>query len=225
MAESQKSFPNIPVSSWTNLRGQFKKSIPGTISNNYLASILGISEASARANIAPTLRQIGLIDDDGKTNQELAKKFRDDNLYPKLCSEIIERIYPQELVDAFPDKDSDKSKVLSWFMNHTGIGEAGAKRMLAFYSTLVEADPNISKVTSTPKSKEQKAKKTKEQKPSFVAKPVIKNKPEEEYVSNTSKQFVSPSLNINIQIHISSDASPDQIKSIFENMSKYIYKN
>lgn len=34
-----------------------------------------------------------------------------------------------------------------------------------------------------------------------------------------------PALNINLQIHISSDASPEQIEKIFESMSKYIYKD
>jgi hypothetical protein len=33
-----------------------------------------------------------------------------------------------------------------------------------------------------------------------------------------------PSIHINLQIHISPDASSDQIKEIFANISKYIYK-
>ena len=33
----------------------------------------------------------------------------------------------------------------------------------------------------------------------------------------------SPELNINIQIHISSDAEPKQIDKIFENMAKYLF--
>ena len=34
-----------------------------------------------------------------------------------------------------------------------------------------------------------------------------------------------PAININLQIHISSDASPEQIDKIFESMSKHIYKD
>lgn len=33
-----------------------------------------------------------------------------------------------------------------------------------------------------------------------------------------------PSIHINIQVHISPDASPDQIDKIFESMSKHLYK-
>lgn len=224
--ETPKTFPNIPVSHWTNLRGQFKKSIPGTISNNYLASVLGMTEVSARTNIAPSLKQVGLIDEDGKTNQELAKKFRDDSLYPKLCEDLIKKIYPQELIDAFPDKDSDRRKILSWFMNHTSVGQSGANRMVAFYITLMEADTNPSKQQNG-RQKEAKPKTAR-----VVAKPVaqraekkveFEQKPSN-HTTPASRQ-ISPELNINIQIHISSDASPDQIKSIFENMAKYIYKD
>ena len=31
-------------------------------------------------------------------------------------------------------------------------------------------------------------------------------------------------ININLEIHISSDATPDQIDSIFASMAKHIYK-
>ncbi len=77
MATESKTFPNIPVSNWTRIREQFKKTIPGTITGNYLASILGMSEVSAKNNLMPSLKQVGLIDDTGKTNQELAKKVEE----------------------------------------------------------------------------------------------------------------------------------------------------
>ena len=226
MAESQKSFPNIPVTSWANLRAQFKKTIPGNTSSNYLATVLGTSEASAKANIIPTLKQIGMIDDEGKTNQDFAKKFRDDAQYPKFCEEILKKIYPQELSDAFPDLNVDKGKIVSWFMNHTGIGEAGARRMVAFYSTLREADPNIQKATSTPKPKETMPKAS--PKKVRVAATSMPDKDSAKSASlpiSSSQKSLSPSLNINLQIHISSDATPEQIKSIFENMAKYIFKD
>ena len=34
-----------------------------------------------------------------------------------------------------------------------------------------------------------------------------------------------PDVNINLQIHISADASPDQIEQIFMSISKHLYKN
>lgn len=226
MADETKYFPNIPVMHWNKLRMQFKKSIPGTISSNYLATVLDMTETSAKANILPSLKQIGLVDNEGKTNQELAKKFRDDELYPRLCEEIIHKIYPQGLKDAFPDKDVNRDKIRKWFMNHTNVGESAANRIVAFYVALVEADPNPVATSST-KPKDAKAKT-----PKAIAKPVTRNEPKEvPEIKNPpipphhTKHSSGPDLNINIQIHISSDASADQIKSIFENMAKYVYKN
>lgn len=226
MAESQKSFPNIPVTSWANLRTQFNKTIPGITTSNYLATVLSITEPSAKANIIPTLKQIGMIDDEGKTNQDLAKKFRDDAQYPKFCEEILKKIYPQELSDVFPDLNVDKEKIVSWFMNHTGIGQAGARRMAAFYTTLREADPNVQKATKSTKPKETKPKTP--QKAVKVVTTATSDKDPQKSASqpiSTSQKNINPSLNINLQIHISSDATPEQIKSIFENMAKYIFKD
>ena len=227
MEDTSKHFPNIPVTHWHNLRIQFKKSIPGTISSNYLASVLDMTEASAKVNITPSLRQIGLIDTKGKTNQDLARKLRDDSLYPKFCEEVIKKIYPQELRDAFPDKDSSRDQIKTWFMNHTGVGDSAGSRIVAFYIALLQADPKVTTASNnTSKTKDAKPKSASIQikkavKTEKKQAPEVKTQP----VSHHEKHNFGPDLNINIQIHISSDASPDQIKSIFENMAKYVYKN
>jgi hypothetical protein len=224
MPDEIKYFPNIPVLHWNRLRIQFKKSIPGTISSNYLATVLDMTETSAKANILPSLKQVGLVDTEGKTNQELAKKFRDDDQYAKFCEDIIKKVYPQELRDAFPDKELNREKVKKWFMNHTNNGDSAAGRIAAFFVALVQADSRpVAPGTSSAKSKPAAKKPT--------AKPVVSKKIdssstiETQEKSKGNKNGSGPDLNINIQIHISSDASSDQIKSIFENMAKYIYKD
>jgi hypothetical protein len=35
---------------------------------------------------------------------------------------------------------------------------------------------------------------------------------------------MAPGININLEIHISADTSPDQIDQIFASMAKHIYK-
>lgn len=227
MPEEIKNFPNIPVMHWYNLRAQFKKSIPGNITPNYLMAVLDMTDISAKTNILPSLRLVGLIDNEGKINQELAKKFRDDEQYPKFCEETIKKVYPQGLLDAFPDKNVNRDRVKRWFMNHTSVGESAAARIVAFYIALVEANPTPVSPASTSKQKEVKPNATKVQVKS-ASKNVVTPKPEtktQETKQPENKPNSGPDLNINIQIHISSDASPDQIKSIFENMAKYIYKN
>ncbi len=222
MSENFKSFPLIPISNWNNLRSQFKKSIPGTITSNYLSAVIGISEPSAKSTVFPTLRQIGLVDKEGNINLDLAKKLRDDNSYPDLCVEILKKIYPKELTDAFPDKDSNKERVKSWFMNHTGAGESAVGKMTSFYFTLLEANPNSNGTAAAARGKEVKSKVSKQNQGRRNTTQKIN---EATNAEQNSRKLSNPDLNINIQIHISSDASPDQIKSIFENMSKYIYKD
>ena len=221
----KKVYPNIPVSHWHKLRIQFKKSIPGSVTPNYAASVLGMTENSAKVNIIPSLKLIGMIDENDNTNLEMAKKFRDDEQYKELCAEIINHNYPREVHDAFPDSNSDRGKIKTWFMNHTGIGSSGANRYVAFYVALLAADTSYEVKTTKPST-------TRKSKPtpthSDNKKDVgNKEKSESQTKGNNSTTSVKslPGLNINIQIHISSDATPDQIEQIFKSMSNHIYKN
>lgn len=225
MAETSKSFPNIPVTNWLSLRTQFKKTIPGTITPNYLASTLNMTVQSAKANIMPSLRQMGLIDQKDKTNQELAKQFRDDSLYSKFCKTLIDKIYPQEIRDAFPEKGANRDQVKNWFMNNSGIGDSAAKRIAAFYIALSDAELTPNKQAT---KKVQDIKTKPERNISQKVKPVRQTTSSTQTASSNDlstpkEESKGPDLNINIQIHISSDASTDQIRSIFENMGKYIY--
>ena len=65
MAESN-SYPMLSVSNWWNIRKKFKQTIPGTVTASYLSSVLNMQERSATNNIMPYLRQIGIIDAEGK---------------------------------------------------------------------------------------------------------------------------------------------------------------
>jgi hypothetical protein len=42
---------------------------------------------------------------------------------------------------------------------------------------------------------------------------------------STQSNSIGPSLHIDIQIHISADASADQIEQVFKNMAKYLYQS
>ena len=77
----------LPVGSWWTLRKKFKQSIPGVVTDNYLATVLGMSVESVRANVLPFLKPIGIIDDEGRTTEQ-AKLWRDDGHYPEACNSI-----------------------------------------------------------------------------------------------------------------------------------------
>jgi hypothetical protein len=114
------TFPMLPGAHWWVLREKFKQSIPGVVTDSYLAAALNMQAKSARVNVLPYLRDIGLIGDDNKT-QALAKAWRDDSQYADVCRQIREKIYPDELRSAAPDPSKDRSVIERWFANHTRV--------------------------------------------------------------------------------------------------------
>ena len=220
--EKTDSFPMLPVKHWWTLRDKFKQSIPGTVTDNYLATVLNVTVSSARTNILPSLKSFGLIDEDGKTG-ELVKQWRDDKQYSSICEKLRKKLYPDELLNAVSKPSEDREAVIRWFANHTGAGKTAVGRMVAIYLTISDAD--ISKATpdkGTNKINKNKAKQTpKDVKSKSTTKP-------DTHKSDNSVQpqqsTNAPSVNINLEIHISSDATPDQIDKIFESMARHIYK-
>ena len=106
-ADKKTSFPVIPSGHWWVLRKKFKQSIPGIVTDNYVASVLNMKLSSARANVLPALKATKIIDGDGKS-LERAKRWRDDAQYSKVCEEIRRDIYPEELLTGIPDPSSDR---------------------------------------------------------------------------------------------------------------------
>ena len=210
----------LPVTHWWALRDKFKQSIPGVVTDSYLAAALDTKADSARKNILPYLKSMGLIDEDGKT-LEIAKAWRDDDQYPKVCEQIRNSIYPEDLFSAVPNPTEDREAAERWFANHTGSGTSAVKRMTNFYIVIAEA--NISK---KPQPKGTKAK-ANSQTQSAKKKQLPKREEElSEKNLGTPPAFGQnyPGVNINLEIHISADATPDQIDKIFESMAKHIYR-
>ena len=108
--EMPKSFPMLPVGHWWTLRDKFKQSIPGVVTDNYLATALNIKPRLAHANVFLYLKDMGLIDDDGKT-PELAKAWRDDEQYTEVCKEMLKKLYPDELISAVPNPSENRNAV------------------------------------------------------------------------------------------------------------------
>lgn len=221
------TYPLMPTKHWWALRKKFKQSIPGVVTDNYIATVLGMQVNSARNNIMPYLKMVGLIDQDGKP-LERAKRWRDDGEYPAVCEEIRKEIYPQDLLDAVPEATTDRQAVERWFANQTGVGEVAARKMASFYMILAEADPakapeSQSITTKSPNPTKQIPKNN--QKKLEPSKQAFQESMQETTTGYKNSNSDLPSININIQIHISSDASPEQIDQIFSSMAKHIYKS
>ena len=229
---ASNSYPMLSASNWWNLRQKFIQSIPNAISPTLLASLLNMEERSATNNIMPYLKQVGIIDQDGKPTSR-ATLWRDDQDYPKVCKEIIEEVYPPELRDIAVIEDKDKESVKRWFSKATGAGSSSIAKMVSFYLLLVEADPfknsitvkKVSAVKNGTKTATTNSKKVNEKK---EQKKTSSNKGEEKELEADAKPSSypnQPSMNINLQIHISSEATVEQIDKIFESMAKHIYNH
>ncbi|MGH9759259.1 MAG: DUF5343 domain-containing protein [Blastocatellia bacterium] len=227
MGEQKRTFPMLPIAHWWALRKKFKQSIPGVVTDNYLATVLDMEVNSARANVLPFLKTLGIIDAEGKT-LERAKQWRDDGHYVEVCQAMVRDVYPKDLLEAVPRPDEERGQAERWFANHTGAGEAAVKRMVALYSVLVEADP--SKQPDAEKTRARRAEKDQTKVKSVGEAEAVKDSRSPATGSRSSgpshieRSPQPPGININLEIHISADATPDQIDQIFASMAKHIYR-
>lgn len=226
---ANNTYPMLSAKNWWSLRKKFKQTIPGVVTSNYLASVLDMQEVSASNNIMPYIKQIGIVDQDGKTG-ERAKLWRDDQAYPDVCEAIRKEIYPQELLDIPVETNDDKDIVKRWFSRDTGAGESAVGRMITFYFILCAKDSAQETITGKPLVKPNNTKVKQSSKPKnavgtsdTLAQTTTSSKTEEHNQPSHASIPSTPAININLQIHISSDASPEQIDKIFESMSKHIY--
>jgi hypothetical protein len=177
------------------------------------------------------LKIIGIVDADGKT-LDRARRWRDDLEYPQVCQEIIREVYPQGLLDAVPDPSADMEGAKRWFANQTGAGEDAVRKYVTFYQLLTEANPikgQEAAAKSPSISKDRKAKQPTSKKPSTVS---VESTSESDLPvpmeplkkATENSELRTPSIHIDIQIHIDSQASADQIDQVFASMAKHLYK-
>ena len=221
MAENKISYPMLPAKTWWQLRKKFKQSIPGTVTAGYLAAALNMQEQSARGNVLPYLEDLGIVDDEGKT-LDRARQWRDNAQYADVCKEIREEVYPQELLDAVPDPSTDRGAAYRWFANSTGKGKVAVNKMVTAYSLLMVADATKEPASRT-KTAGSRESGTSASKKGRVAMPLSAGDDGENDKRGGSIAN-GPGVHINIQVHVSSDATPDQIDQIFASMARHIYR-
>lgn len=225
------SYPMLSASNWWALRQKFIQTIPTSVTANSVSVLLDMKESSAAGNIIPYLKQVGIIDSDGKPT-ERAKLWRDDHDYPSVCKSIIEEVYPQDLRDIVIQEDNDKETIRRWFSRATGAGTSSVWKMVAFYLLLVEANPQKN-ATTTKKASTTKGvskapangKNAKQKQQQQTQETGTIDKRDNAIAETHSNNPNQPSMNINLQIHISSEASVEQIDKIFESMAKHIYNH
>jgi hypothetical protein len=225
MAEEKKTYPMLPVAHWWELRKKFKQSIPGVVTDSYLATVLAMKVSSARGNVLPYLKQLKIIDEEGKTLPR-AKLWRDDEHYAEVCQAMMKEVYPQELLDAVPDPNTHRPQAESWFAHSTGTGQVAARRMATFYAVLAKADATGQPDKEKTERKPSEAVPRKIVKASPISAPaaVAQTAEKPQHAGSQDHRVQPPGININLQVHISADSTPDQIDQIFASMAKHIYQ-
>lgn len=220
MPDAKPVFPQIPSTVWWGIRDQFKKSIPPKVSDTYLVAQLNVQATAAKAYLAE-LKRVGILDEEGKPT-EAAKNWRFDDNYREAADQILRTAYPAELIDVAPPTDSDRSKAVRWFMRAGDLGEGAARNKAATYFMIGALEPPSDTPTSkgskkTPKTDSGTSMSAKAPRADKEKDPPKRQQPPQ----NEGGETIMP-LNVNIQIHISADASSDQIEAIFSNMKKYL---
>lgn len=230
MAEEQGdakvSYPYMSAGQWFGVRAKLRQSLPSSIDVDWVMAALGTSEKGAR-NVTPQLRAVGLIDTEGKPT-DLALDLRDDGEYANSCKKILEKLYPEALRGAWDNPDEEPAKVAAWFMRNAGTGQATAMNQAKLYLTLLKAELPLleatAKKTSTKKSVRTPAKNASPARAAVqeTTAPVSNPEVQQDPPSSLSGHL-GPTLHIDMQIHISADASDSQIDTIFKSMAKHLY--
>lgn len=231
MANDRPVFPRVPERNWWVLRDQFAKTLPKEVTVGYLKTLLQIGEKAAQ-NLLPPLRQLGLLDDDDQPT-DLANNWRNDAKYADACAEML-KLYPQELRDLYSGTNVEKSTLKDWFQYTAKLGEGTASQAASLYKLLLDATPKSSTEFTAPKSSSSSTPKKKQSIPATSPTPETQQEtaahaeePEREPLARMP--IATPkdegdwfSLHIDLQIHISPEASAEQIDNIFASMAKHI---
>jgi hypothetical protein len=212
---ADQNYPQLPSAVWWKVRDAFKRKIPGKVTNTYLASILNVKEGAARIYLRD-LKSTGLVKEDGSPS-DLVVDWRDDEKYPELSEQMFNSIYPDELRASAPAPDPDRKRVARWFMQNLKIGEGAAANKATFYVLLASGELQKSvQITATAKRKDNTQPRV-----SRVAAATLRSAPSAQS-SPAAHTHIEPNIQLNIQIHISADATNEQIDAIFASMATHL---
>lgn len=157
-------YPKMPESNWWTIRNQFKRTMPATVTISYLKTLLNLTSEKSANNLLSPLKQMGIIDDCKPTTR--ANDWRDDSKYKDTCNQIVQEIYPSELLDLNPGPNFDKESIKNWFMHTAKLGQGAAALVASVFIMLRSAElkTDFTKASTTKSgSKTYSSKKTKKQ--------------------------------------------------------------
>lgn len=182
--------------------------VPDKVTTRWMPSV-GFGSTNDRS-IIPVLKFVGLVDASGNPT-EVWRTFRGHGSGRALAT-AIENAY-SDLYKTYPDAHSrSKDELKAFIRGHSTYGAQAVDKAVSTFQALCQnADfaPSESTKNTTHRPKEHTEQQGQPAIPPFSAR----------------EAHNSPSLHVDIQIHISPEASTEQIEKIFESMSKHLYKN
>lgn len=216
MAESP-GYPQIPSNVWWGLRALLKRRPTVRVDEMLLASDLGVQLVAAKQYLKE-LKRAKLLDDDGRPT-DVANKWRNDETYAEAVEAIVSEVYPESLRLTSPPGEASRAKVVNWFTLQ-GLGTGAAGNKAATYLMISSGEPLDLSAGGAQKSKGTVAKAPRE---APEGRREGKKKADVREDVGKTRRDISMPLNINVQVHISADASNEQIETIFRSMRRYLY--
>jgi hypothetical protein len=107
-------YPKIPLKAWRELRVKANSAPTTKFTPEVVSALMTMaSPESAASNVVRPLRRVGLIDSDGQLTSR-GHKWRLDASYPEACQEILDEVYPPDLLALTDDSGSpDPQRVLT----------------------------------------------------------------------------------------------------------------
>lgn len=211
-------FPQIPARVWWGVRDMLNARPKMKFDDSSLAATLNVQPAAARQYLTE-LKRIGVLDENGAAT-ELGERWRHDEGYEEVVGEILANSYPESLINIAPPGKAERAAVERWFA-HAGLGSGTAKNKAGTYLMIANDRPGETKVRATPQKSEKGSGERRAVRLSDVPRETVR--PVRSKGGGREQAGPAFPLNLNVQIHISADASTEQIESIFAAMKKYLH--
>ena len=179
--------------------------VPPRVSMDWLESV-GYTSSNDRA-FPKALEFIGFLDSSRKPTERWTQ-YLDSRISGSVLADAIRESY-SPLYQVYPSAHQQSDDDLrNFFRPRSGAGDTTVSRTLNTFKMLCsladfdqeQVEESISEDHDTEESTES-----------------------QQVKSQVSTKSPTPTLHINIQIHIPSDASPEQIDKIFSSMAKHLY--
>jgi hypothetical protein len=211
---SASGFPQLPTTVWRGVWQSLNRAPNRRLDERSLAAELKVQPTAARQYLKE-LQKLGILSPEGQPTP-LADRWRQNGNDPDVIEAILQEAYPDSLRHLAPPDDLDREKVIRWFLGEK-LGTGSAKNKAATYLMVAQGVPEDGKTAPRTVSPA-KASEVRTKAPRSEIKSRVTTKPESEREQKTVK---SPQLAVNVQIHISADASTEQIDAIFSAMRRY----